>query len=109
MSEDAGMDGDDVDPTAFREACGRFATGVCVITSFGPSGPSGLTANAVALAAAEQRGHASSDEPGVQPASARIQGDEGQPIVRHRGIVFVESDATALVDLLTLEGKTEIS
>ena len=48
MSEDAGMDGDGVDPTAFREACGRFATGVCVITSFGPSGPSGLTANAVA-------------------------------------------------------------
>jgi 3-hydroxy-9,10-secoandrosta-1,3,5(10)-triene-9,17-dione monooxygenase reductase component len=36
-----------VDPIAFRDVCGRFATGVCVITSFGPEGPSGLTANAV--------------------------------------------------------------
>jgi flavin reductase (DIM6/NTAB) family NADH-FMN oxidoreductase RutF len=36
-----------VDPTAFREACGRFVTGVCVVTSFGSDGPSGLTANAV--------------------------------------------------------------
>jgi flavin reductase (DIM6/NTAB) family NADH-FMN oxidoreductase RutF len=37
-----------VDPTTFREVCGRFVTGVCVVTSFGPDGPSGLTANAVA-------------------------------------------------------------
>jgi flavin reductase (DIM6/NTAB) family NADH-FMN oxidoreductase RutF len=43
-----GMDASDPDPVAFRDACGRFATGVCVVTSFGPSGPSGLTANAVA-------------------------------------------------------------
>jgi 3-hydroxy-9,10-secoandrosta-1,3,5(10)-triene-9,17-dione monooxygenase reductase component len=37
-----------VDPTAFRDVCGRFATGVATVTSFGPDGPSGLTANAVA-------------------------------------------------------------
>jgi flavin reductase (DIM6/NTAB) family NADH-FMN oxidoreductase RutF len=37
----------EIDPQAFREVCGRFTTGVCVITSFGPEGPSGLTANAV--------------------------------------------------------------
>jgi 3-hydroxy-9,10-secoandrosta-1,3,5(10)-triene-9,17-dione monooxygenase reductase component len=37
-----------VDPIAFRDACGRFATGVAVVTSFGTGGPSGLTANAVA-------------------------------------------------------------
>jgi flavin reductase (DIM6/NTAB) family NADH-FMN oxidoreductase RutF len=36
------------DGRAFREACSRFATGVCVVTSFGPDGPSGMTANAVA-------------------------------------------------------------
>jgi flavin reductase (DIM6/NTAB) family NADH-FMN oxidoreductase RutF len=36
-----------IDPIEFREICGRFTTGVCVITSFGPHGPSGLTANAV--------------------------------------------------------------
>jgi flavin reductase (DIM6/NTAB) family NADH-FMN oxidoreductase RutF len=36
-----------IDPIEFREVCGRFATGVCVITSLGPHGPSGLTANAV--------------------------------------------------------------
>ena len=32
----------------FRDACGRFATGVCVVTSSGGEGPSGMTANAVA-------------------------------------------------------------
>jgi flavin reductase (DIM6/NTAB) family NADH-FMN oxidoreductase RutF len=37
-----------VDPIAFREACGRFATGVCAVTSFGEDGPSAMTANAVA-------------------------------------------------------------
>jgi flavin reductase (DIM6/NTAB) family NADH-FMN oxidoreductase RutF len=37
----------EVDPIEFRDVCARFATGVCVITSFGPEGPSGLTANAV--------------------------------------------------------------
>ncbi|MGH2978181.1 MAG: flavin reductase family protein [Solirubrobacterales bacterium] len=36
-----------VDPSAFRDACSRFATGVCVVTSSGPDGPSGMTANAV--------------------------------------------------------------
>lgn len=35
------------DSSDFRDACGRFVTGVCVVTSFGPDGPSGLTANAV--------------------------------------------------------------
>lgn len=37
-----------VDPSAFRDACSRFATGVCVVTARGPDGPSGMTANAVA-------------------------------------------------------------
>src|SRR4051812_20160660 len=37
-----------VDRDDFRDACGRFVTGVAVVTSFGPDGPSGLTANAVA-------------------------------------------------------------
>jgi flavin reductase (DIM6/NTAB) family NADH-FMN oxidoreductase RutF len=32
---------------AFRDACSRFVTGVCVVTSFGREGPSGMTANAV--------------------------------------------------------------
>ena len=36
-----------VDPSAFRDACSRFATGVCVVTALGPEGPSGMTANAV--------------------------------------------------------------
>lgn len=30
---------------AFRDALGRFATGVCVITTQGPEGPMGFTAN----------------------------------------------------------------
>ena len=34
-------------PELFREVFGRFATGVAVITSAGPSGMGGLTANAV--------------------------------------------------------------
>ena len=38
---------DEIDPLAFRNVFGRFATGVCVITSLGENGPSGLTANAV--------------------------------------------------------------
>jgi flavin reductase (DIM6/NTAB) family NADH-FMN oxidoreductase RutF len=41
------MGGTEFDPLEFRDVCSRFATGVCVITSFGPDGPSGLTANAV--------------------------------------------------------------
>ncbi len=36
-----------VDKKAFRDVCGRFATGVCVVTSLGLEGPSGMTANAV--------------------------------------------------------------
>lgn len=36
-----------IDPAEFRDACGRFATGVCVVTSLGQEGPSGMTANAV--------------------------------------------------------------
>ena len=32
---------------AFRDAMGRFATGVTVVTTRGPSGPAGLTTNAV--------------------------------------------------------------
>jgi flavin reductase (DIM6/NTAB) family NADH-FMN oxidoreductase RutF len=36
-----------IDARTFRHACSRFVTGVCVVTSFGPDGPSGMTANAV--------------------------------------------------------------
>jgi flavin reductase (DIM6/NTAB) family NADH-FMN oxidoreductase RutF len=36
-----------VDPRAYRDAIGRFATGVAVVTCDGPDGPSGLTTNAV--------------------------------------------------------------
>ncbi len=36
-----------IDQDEFRDACGRFATGVCVVTSLGTDGPSGMTANAV--------------------------------------------------------------
>jgi flavin reductase (DIM6/NTAB) family NADH-FMN oxidoreductase RutF len=36
----------DVDSAQFRELCGRFATGVVVITATGPDGaPAGMTAN----------------------------------------------------------------
>jgi flavin reductase (DIM6/NTAB) family NADH-FMN oxidoreductase RutF len=35
------------DPELFREVFGRFATGVAVITSGGPSGNGGMTANAI--------------------------------------------------------------
>jgi 3-hydroxy-9,10-secoandrosta-1,3,5(10)-triene-9,17-dione monooxygenase reductase component len=34
-------------PELFREVFGRFATGVAVITSTGPSGAGGMTANAI--------------------------------------------------------------
>jgi 3-hydroxy-9,10-secoandrosta-1,3,5(10)-triene-9,17-dione monooxygenase reductase component len=36
-----------IDAREFRDVCGRFVTGVCVVTSFGPDGPAGMTANAV--------------------------------------------------------------
>src|SRR2546428_12695421 len=36
-----------IDTREFRDVCGRFVTGVAVVTSFGPDGPSGMTANAV--------------------------------------------------------------
>ena len=35
------------DPEQFREVFGRFATGVAVITSSGPTGAGGMTANAI--------------------------------------------------------------
>jgi 3-hydroxy-9,10-secoandrosta-1,3,5(10)-triene-9,17-dione monooxygenase reductase component len=35
------------DPELFREVFGRFATGVAVITSMGPRGAGGMTANAL--------------------------------------------------------------
>src|SRR5947209_16306570 len=35
------------DPELFREVFGRFATGVAVVTSAGPSGAGGMTANAI--------------------------------------------------------------
>ena len=35
------------DPELFREVFGRFATGVAVITSSGPTGQGGMTANAI--------------------------------------------------------------
>ena len=35
------------DPEMFREVFGRFATGVAVITSAGPAGAGGMTANAL--------------------------------------------------------------
>ncbi len=42
-----GVSGAEIDPRAFRDVCSRFVTGVCVVTSFGGEGPSGMTANAV--------------------------------------------------------------
>jgi flavin reductase (DIM6/NTAB) family NADH-FMN oxidoreductase RutF len=36
-----------IDPELFREVFGRFGTGVAVITSSGPGGPGGMTANAL--------------------------------------------------------------
>ena len=36
-----------LDPAAYRAAVGHFATGVAVVTTAGPNGPSGLTANAI--------------------------------------------------------------
>lgn len=36
-----------VDPRDYRDAVGRFATGVAIVTCDGPGGPSGLTTNAV--------------------------------------------------------------
>jgi 3-hydroxy-9,10-secoandrosta-1,3,5(10)-triene-9,17-dione monooxygenase reductase component len=36
-----------VDPQAYREAIGHFATGVCVVTCQDTDGPAGLTTNAV--------------------------------------------------------------
>ena len=39
--------GEALDPELFREVFGRFATGVAVITSAGPGGSGGMTANAL--------------------------------------------------------------
>jgi flavin reductase (DIM6/NTAB) family NADH-FMN oxidoreductase RutF len=38
----------DADSRAFRAALGRFATGITVITTLGPDGPAGFTANSFA-------------------------------------------------------------
>ncbi|MDQ6730987.1 MAG: flavin reductase family protein [Actinomycetota bacterium] len=37
----------EIDPELFREVFGRFATGVAVVTSAGPAGAGGMTANAI--------------------------------------------------------------
>ncbi len=37
-----------IDQAEFRSACGRFTTGVCVVSALGPGGPAGMTANAIA-------------------------------------------------------------
>jgi 3-hydroxy-9,10-secoandrosta-1,3,5(10)-triene-9,17-dione monooxygenase reductase component len=37
----------------YREVIGRFTTGVCVVTCEGPSGPAGLTTNAVSSVSLE--------------------------------------------------------
>lgn len=42
------FDPSDADPRAFRDALGRFATGVCVVTCNTPDGPLGITANSFA-------------------------------------------------------------
>ncbi|MFN3972403.1 MAG: flavin reductase family protein [Gemmobacter sp.] len=39
---------DTANPRALRDALGRFATGICVITAQGPDGPMGFTANSFA-------------------------------------------------------------
>ena len=36
-----------IDPEHYRRAVGRFATGVAVVTCQSPSGPAGLTTNAL--------------------------------------------------------------
>ncbi len=36
-----------LDPATYRAAVGHFATGVAVVTTTGPHGPAGLTANAI--------------------------------------------------------------
>jgi flavin reductase (DIM6/NTAB) family NADH-FMN oxidoreductase RutF len=36
------------DPRALRDAFGRFATGVCLVTTMGPDGPMGFAANSFA-------------------------------------------------------------
>jgi flavin reductase (DIM6/NTAB) family NADH-FMN oxidoreductase RutF len=39
---------DTLDPRLLRDAFGRFATGVCLVTTQGPEGPVGFTANSFA-------------------------------------------------------------
>lgn len=43
----------DADPRAFRDALGRFATGVCIVTCATPDGPLGITANSFASVSLE--------------------------------------------------------
>lgn len=42
-----------VDPRAYRDAIGHWATGVAVVTCDGPDGPAGLTTNAVSSVSLE--------------------------------------------------------
>jgi flavin reductase (DIM6/NTAB) family NADH-FMN oxidoreductase RutF len=52
MADGGKMTGKDfapeADPRAFRDALGRFATGICVITAASDAGPMGFTANSFA-------------------------------------------------------------
>ncbi len=48
MTNDSTFVPDPANPRAFRNALGRFATGVCVITTMAPDGPMGFTANSFA-------------------------------------------------------------
>jgi 3-hydroxy-9,10-secoandrosta-1,3,5(10)-triene-9,17-dione monooxygenase reductase component len=43
------------DQRAYRDAIGRFATGVTVVTAAGPDGPAGMTTNAVTSLSLEPR------------------------------------------------------
>jgi flavin reductase (DIM6/NTAB) family NADH-FMN oxidoreductase RutF len=43
----------DSDKRAYRDAIGRFSTGVSIVTASGPDGPAGMTTNAVTSASLE--------------------------------------------------------
>ena len=48
MTTPAGPSDPSADPTrVYRDAIGRFATGVTIVTAAGPAGPAGMTTNAV--------------------------------------------------------------
>ena len=46
MRDDERRNSTALDPAAFRQVCGTFATGVTVVTTSGPDGPYGATVNA---------------------------------------------------------------